>query len=444
MHPETRFAQSGEDRIAYQVVGDGPIDLVVSAGSFSNIDVLWEEPSAEQLLLRLASFSRLILFDRRGAGVSDPLPLDAPPNWETWVDDLLAVMDSAGSERAAIFAAIDGIYLAIPFAATYPERTVALVLVNGSAKYVADDDYPEGWAPEVAEQLVNMAFENFGTERLAALTYADRAGDERFIRWYAKYLRACSTPRAFRTFTRQLMAADIRPLLQMVRVPTLVMHRGGYMFVPVAQGRYMAEHIPGARFVELSGSGNVFFLRPDEVADPIEEFLTGVRRGPDPDRALATVMFTDIVGSTDRAAELGDRRWRELLDAHDRTVRGHLERFNGRLVNTTGDGVLATFDGPGRAIRCALDLQGRLREFGVDIRTGLHTGEVELRDDGNIGGIAVHIASRIMDKAGPSEVLVSRTVKDLVAGSTFKFDDRGAHALKGVPEEWQLFAISDM
>lgn len=440
--PQTQFAYLGGDRIVYQVVGEGSIDLVVTNGSFSNIDMIWEDAAAAQVLRRFASFSRLILFDRRGAGGSDPLPLDAPPNWESWMDDLRAVMDAAGSERAAILGAIDGNYLAIPFAATYPERTVALVLINGTAKYVVDDDYPEGSPREAAEQLVNLVVDNWGTEQLAAMTYADRANDERFVRWYAKYLRASSSPRSARTFTYQLLSADIRPLLPLIQAPTLVMHRTGYMFVPIEQGRYMASRIPGARFVELSGRGNVFFLNPDELADQVEEFLTGVRRGPEPDRALATVLFTDIVRSTDRAAELGDRRWRDVLDAHDATVRGHLDRFRGRLINTTGDGMLATFDSPGRAIRFAMELQERLSEIGLEIRTGLHTGEIELRDAGDIGGIAVHIAARIMNEAGPREVLVSRTVKDLVAGSTFTFEDRGIRLLKGIPDDWQLFALS--
>lgn len=439
--PETRYALLGDDRIAYQVAGEGPMDVVITFGSFSNIDMMWEELSGARFLGRVASFSRLIMFDRRGAGASDPLPLDDPPNWESWVDDLRTVLDTVESKRAAVIGAIDGVMLGIPFAATYPERTSALILINGSPKWTVEDDYPQGLPADTARAIMENIIENWGTEKLAALTYADRADDDGFIKWYAKYLRASSTPRAVRAFADQLLDVDVRGILPAVRVPTLVMHRTGYFVVPVAQGRYMAEHIPNARFIEVPGNGNFQFLNPDEIADHIEEFLTGVRRGPESDRALATVMFTDIVGSTDRAAEVGDRRWREILDAHDRTIRSHLLRFQGRLVNTMGDGILATFDVPGRAIRCARELQQRLAESGVQIRTGVHTGEVELREAGDIGGIAVHIAARIIDQAVPGEVLVSRTVRDLVAGSSIEFEDRGEHALKGVPGEWRLFAV---
>jgi class 3 adenylate cyclase len=441
MHPQTQYAWLGHDRIAYQVLGHGPPDLVLTLNSFGHVDIAWEDPGFALFLRTLASFSRLILFDRRGTGASDPLPLDSLPPWESYGEDLIAVLDEVGSEQAAIMAQLDASPMAIFFAGTRPERTSALILANASAKYTATDDYPIGVPPEVAEAIVAQLDQLWGTEAMV-LQVPSRADDERFRRWIAKAQRTVGSPRVVQAYMRAMFEVDARPILPLIHAPTLVLHRSNVQLIPVQHGRYLAEHIPGAKLIELPGvEGSLIWEMPELALDHVQEFLTGVRRVAEPTRVLSTVLFTDIVGSTERVGELGDRRWRELLNVHDDLSRRLIEEFGGRLVKTTGDGILATFDGPGRAIQCAAALKDELAGIGVRIRAGLHTGEVELRDD-DVGGIAVHIAARVMAAAAPGETLTSRTVQDLVVGSDITLEDRGVHPLKGVKGPWQLFAVA--
>jgi class 3 adenylate cyclase len=439
--PETKYARLGGDRIAYQVVGDGPPDLVLTLNSFGHVDIGWEEPGYALFLRTLASFSRVILFDRRGTGASDPLPLGSLPPWESYGVDLAAVLDEVGSEQAAIMAQLDASPMAIFFAGTRPERTSALILANASAKYTATDDYPIGVPPDVAEALVAQLDQLWGTEAMV-LQVPSRADDERFRRWIAKAQRTVGSPRVVQAYMRAMFEVDARPILPLIHAPTLVLHRSNVQFIPVQHGRYLAEHIPGAKLIELPGvEGPLVWEMPELTLDRVQEFLTGVGRVAEPTRVLSTVLFTDIVGSTERVAALGDRRWREVLNVHDELARRLVEEFGGRLVKTTGDGILATFDGPGRAIRCAAALRDELAGVGVRLRAGLHTGEVELRDE-DVGGIAVHIAARVMAAAAPGETLTSRTVQDLVVGSDIVLVDRGAHPLKGIAGPWQLYAVA--
>lgn len=441
MQPETRYANVGDSQVAYQVVGDGPMDLVYVTGHVSNIDMQWEFPPMARILERLASFSRLIVFDRRGVGVSDPVRLDALPTWEHWTEDLTAVLDAVGSERAAIFTRQDAALWGLFFAATYPARTTALALHNGYARSIADDDYP-GMSLEVSDMTIEMVTGMWGTEELSLLAEPSFAEDPAALRWLAKFQRGAHTPSTLRAIQRYQQRIDVRGVLSTIQVPTLVLHQENG-FLPPELGRYIADHVAGARFVMAPGTG-VFLLGEgaQEALDVIEEFLTGVTPARPTNRVLATVLFTDIVGSTESAAELGDKRWTSRLDTHDKVSRSVLERFDGRYVNTTGDGILATFEVPSRAIRCALALVDELQGSGIGVRAGLNTGEIELRDGGDIGGIGVHIGARVSAAAGRREVLCSRTVRDLTAGSEFTFEDRGTHALKGVTDEWQLFRVA--
>jgi class 3 adenylate cyclase len=439
---ETKYAWLGRDRIAYQVLGEGPPDLVVSFGSFGHIDLAWEDPGIALFFRTLASFSRLILFDRRGTGASDPVLLDALPPWEGYAEELDAVLDQVGSERVAIMAHVDAGAMAMLFAATRPERTSALVLVNCSAKWVAADDYSIGIPLEVAQAIVAQIDQLWGTEALVGMWAASRAGDERFRRWSTKYQRAMASPRTIQAFNRVNLEVDARPILPLIHAPTLVLARRDFPVLSIEHSRYLAEHIPQAKLVELPGADALLVWETPELAlDLLEQFLAGVRRVAEPTRILQTVLFTDIVGSTQRAGQLGDRRWRQVLGVHDELGRRVVEEFHGQLVKTTGDGILATFDGPGRAIGCAAALRDELRGIGLQIRAGLHTGEVELRDD-DIGGIGVHIAARVVAAAQSGEILTSRTVRDLVVGSDIAAEDRGMHALKGIDGTWQLFAIT--
>jgi class 3 adenylate cyclase len=441
VQPESRYAWLGQDRIAYQVLGEGPRDLVMTGAEA--IDVAWEDPGVALFLRSLASVFRLILFDRRGTGASDPPPSDPLPPWESHAEELAVVLDEVGSERAAILAEIDTTAAAIFFAATRPGRTSALILVHASAKYVASDDYPIGIPREVAEALVAQVDQLWGTDAMAATYVPSRAGDERFRRWWAKLLRTGASPQtAARALLRTVLEVDLRPLLPLIQAPTLVLHRREFHVPPVEHARFLVEHIPDARLLELPGADvSVIWDSPELALDAIEEFLTGVRPVPEPKRVLATVLFTDIVGSTERATRLGDRRWRELLTVHDELARRLIEEFGGQLIKTTGGGILATFDGPGRGIRCAAALRDELRSIGLQIRVGLHAGEVELRD-GDVGGVAVHIAARVMAAASPGEVVASRTVRDLIVGSDIAVEDRGEHVLKGIDGSWQLYAVS--
>jgi class 3 adenylate cyclase len=443
VRPTTKFTRLGNDRIGYQVLGDGPIDLVFLTGMSSHIDLRWEEPLNEYFLHRLASFSRLILFDRRGTGVSDPVPLDHLPTWEQWADDMRAVLDAVGSERAAVMALFDGGPMAMLFAAIYPERTAALVLAHTAAKYVRADDYPQGFAPEVAEQLLQMVEQLWGTEEFVSIAAPSRSQDEGFRQRYARYLRGAARPREAAAQLRNLLSSDVRHVLPYIHCPTLILNRNGYRNLTADHARYLAEQIPKARLIELSGTDGVLVTEhASAILDDVEEFLSGIPGGSVGDRALATVLFTDIVSSTDLAAAMGDRRWKAVLETHDGITRDQVIRFQGRLIEPTGDGVLATFDRPGRAIRAAVAIRESMRGLGIDIRAGLHAGEIELRDGGHrVGGLAVHIAARVMAVAAPGEILVSSTVKDLVAGSGVEFRDGGMHDLKGVPGAWRLFAV---
>ena len=442
-HPETGYATLGDERIAYQVVGDGPIDLVLSWGSFSNADVDWDEPGAARFYRKLTSFCRLIRYNRRGTAGSDRVSLQELPPWESYVEELAAVMDAVGSEKAAVMGVFDGGPMAALFAAIKPERTTALILANTSARFVASDDYPIGIPVELLDQIAEMMEQTWGTEAQAQLQVPSRADDPDFARWYARYLRTIATPRAVAAFFRVLDNVDARAILPSIQVPTLVLHREHYALLPIEQGRYIADRIPGAEFIALPGAdAPLIWEEPDLVIDAIRRFLTGTHEPAETDRVLATVLFTDIVGSTRLATELGDRRWRELLERHEQIVRTQLQLSNGTLVKWTGDGVLATFDGPGRAIRCARRLKEKLEDSGLPIRAGIHTGEIELQHT-DVSGITVNIASRVMDAAQGSQILVSRTVRDLVAGSDVRLEDRGTHQLKGIEEPWQLFALAE-
>jgi pimeloyl-ACP methyl ester carboxylesterase len=439
--PETRYARSKDGNVAYQVVGDGPRDLVFIPWWATNVDVMWEEPTIARFLRRLASFSRLLCFDKRGAGVSDPVPLAALPTLEQWSDDVRTVMEAAGSRRAALLGHSQGGQMAMLFAATYPAETSALVLVDSCARQFGGLPSSSGAAAEGPPLTLDEIEALWGSGVNLDVFAPSAAGDDRFRRWYARYERLCLSPRMVRAVVASDFEKDLRGVLPAIRVPTLVLHRTGNRFLPVEHGRYLAAHIPGAKLVEIPGADHLFHLGETEtMLGEIEEFLTGERPVPEADRVLATVLFTDIVGSTERAAALGDRAWRALLDAHHEVARRELERHRGRAVEIVGDGLLATFDGPARAIRCALAIAEGLRTLGIEIRAGLHTGEIELAGDA-VRGIAVHIGARVAGEANAGEVLVSSTVKDLVAGSGIRFADRGVRALKGVPDEWRLFAV---
>jgi class 3 adenylate cyclase len=440
--PETKYARSGDYSIAYQVIGEGPIDLVYVPGFVSHVEIVWEEPHAVRFIERLASFARLIIFDKRGTGLSDRVPTSELPTLEERMDDVRAVMDAVGSERAAVFGVSEGGPMSMLFAATYPERTSHLILCGTQAVFTETDDHD--WLPpkEEASELGGLMLEDWGKGPLLHLFSPSLLDDERYTKWWARALRSAASPAGAEAIFQMVLDTDARNVLKTIRVPTLIIHRDNDILVPVLSGRYLAERIPGAKYVELSGEDHVPWVGDaDAILDEVEEFVTGMRHEREPDRMLATVMFTDIVDSTSRAAGMGDRDWRDLLERHDAVMRRELERHRGREVKTMGDGFLATFDGPARGIRCALSATEAVRELGIDIRAGLHTGEVEVMGD-DIGGIAVNIGARVGSAAGPGEVLVSRTVTDLVAGSGIEFVDRGVHALKGVPGDWQLYAVA--
>lgn len=439
--PETKYARSGEVHIAYQVWGDGPLTFVGIPPVISAIELEWEEPHSERFLRRFGSFCRVIHFDKRGCGASDRVI--GTPTLEERVDDLRAVMDAEQVETAAIGGVSEGGPMCIMFAALYPERVSHLVLTATTATFRGSVDYPHVPIPEVMTQVIDAWAEGWGTPEtmIVQLFVPSMAGDERYLRWLNRYERAAVSPAGLKAIMGLNMEIDTRPVLSAIRVPTLVTHRRGDRAVPVENGRWLADHIAGAEYVEFDGDDHIPWIGdPDEHLDAVEDFLFGSHHR-DVDRVLSTVLFTDIVESTATAAGLGDRRWRAVLDAHDQLAAREVERHGGRVVKTTGDGLLATFDGPARAVRCARLLCHELSTRGVAIRAGVHTGEIELRGE-DVGGIAVHIGARVEAAAAPGEVLVSRTVKDLVAGSGIEFADRGSHQLKGVPEEWQLFAVT--
>lgn len=439
MQPETRYAKSGDVHIAYQVTGTGPLDLVLVPGFVSHLEQGWEEPRFARLLNRLGSFCRLIRFDKRGTGLSDRVA--AIPSLEERMDDVRAVMDAVGSERAALLGMSEGGPMCALFASTYPERTSALIMYGAMARFAWAPDHPWGRTLEEHEARLKAVEQTWGTGAVLPLFSPSLVDDDSYRKWWATFERASASPGAVLAVYRMNWEIDARHVLPAINVPTLVLHRTGDLVVKVEHGRYIAEHIPGAQYVELPGPDHAPWAGDAEaLVDEIEEFLTGVRHGPEPDRVLATVLFTDIVHATERAAELGDRRWRDLLVQHHALVRGELKRFRGREIDTAGDGFLAAFDGPARAVRCACAVNDAVGSLGIRIRAGLHTGECEVIGD-KLGGIAVHIGARVAAMAAPAEVLASSTVKDLVAGSGLRFLDRGIHALKGVPGEWRLFAV---
>ncbi|HEX8204542.1 MAG TPA: adenylate/guanylate cyclase domain-containing protein [Solirubrobacteraceae bacterium] len=438
MAPETHYAQNGDVSIAYQVVGDGPFDLVFVPGFVSHLDLQWADPRIARFLDKLASFSRLILFDKRGTGLSDPVAGPAP--LEDRMEDVRAVMDAAGSERAAIFGLSEGGPMAVLFAATYPERTQGLVLCGTFPTGTLDPDDNPGGALFVERMTKFLALLDHWGDGSTLAVMAPSAQGERARRARAVFERSAASPRMVRMLMEAGMRTDVRDLLPTIQVPTLVLHRSEEI-IPVDCARYFADHIPGARLVVLPGADHIpFYGDADGYAEEVEEFLTGARHAPPSERILTTVMFTDIVGSTERAAAVGDARWRALVGRHDDIVRAELARHRGVEVKTLGDGFLATFDGPARGIRCARAIAEQVGGLDLAIRAGLHTGECELVGD-DIAGMAVNIGARISALAGPGEVLVSSTVRDLVVGSGIAFDDRGAHALKGVADEWRVFAV---
>ena len=439
--PETRYARTDEGvAIAYQTLGTGPTDIVLVT-AVQSVDTMWEEPSFERALRRLAGLGRLICLDCRGFGASDPVALGALPTPESWMEDMGVVLDAVGATSVHVIGHAAGAFTGMLFAATYPERTETLTLLDASARMLVDDDYPIGFPADVLDAFAARGGQVWGTGANVASWAPSRKGDEAFRRWSARFERASSSPATNEALTRWVSTLDLRAVLPSIRVPTLVAHHAAGLLIPASHSIYLAEHIPHSRSFAVPSADYWFFTdHADDILDEIEELVTGHPPVRDLDRALATVLFTDIVSSTDRAAALGDRRWTEVLDKHDALVARELERHRGRKVNPTGDGILATFDGPARGIRCAQAICDQARSLGIEVRAGLHTGEVELRGD-DIGGIAVHIGQRISGLASAGQVLVSRTVKDLVTGSDLDFTDFGEHQLKGVPGTWTLYAL---
>ncbi len=442
--PEVRYARNDDVHIAYQVWGEGERDLVFVPGFISHAEVLWSHPAPQHFFERLGSFARVISFDRRGTGLSDPVTVTHAPDLDTRMSDIAAVMDAAGSERAVLMGVSEGGPATVLFAAMHPDQTEALVLYGSMARSTYSEDHP--WLPTV-DDFNQAALEFFlpawGQGVVVDVSAPSRVDDADVVAFYGRLERSGISPGMIASVAAMFYDTDVRAVLPTIRVPTLVLHRHGDRLVNVRSGRYLAEHIPGAAFVEVPGIDHVpFFERADEFIDEIEVFVTGSRRSVEPDRRLATVLFSDIVGSTERAADLGDARWRELLERHHAAIRSELTRGGGAEVKTLGDGFLATFDGPARAIRCAIAIRDATAILDVPVRIGLHCGEIEVMGD-DIGGIAVHIAARVGALAGSGEVLVSRTVKDLVAGSGIAFELRGSHTLKGISDEWEILAVVD-
>ena len=441
MEPVTGYARLGSDRIYYQTIGVGPPDLVVNTGSWGSIDTEWEDPGIRLFYQKVARFCRVIQFDRRGSGASDPIPLDALPPWESFGDELECVMDEVGSKKATILGGADGGPVSLLFAANRPDRVNSLIAYCTYARLLADDDYPYGYPAEAADEYIEQIGDTWGTPEGSAMWLPSKADDPGFLDWMAKVARSVSSPSAAEAYARQGLASDARAILPAIRVPTLVVHVTDSPVMPIEFGRYIAENIEGAEIVELEGTDSApYWEHPDKLLSLMETFMTGTKAEPVSDRRLATVMFTDIVDSTRKAEALGDRSWRSLLDVHDETTSRLVGRNAGDVVKTTGDGVLATFDGPGRAIRCATDLQDELTRVQISLRTGIHAGEIEMRGT-DVGGLAVHLASRVMSAADPGQILVSGTVRDLVVGSNIAFVDQGTHHLKGIEGGWQLYSV---
>ena len=439
MIPQTQYTKSGDVHIAYQVAGEGARDLVYLPGIFAHIELQWEEPSYARFLRRLSSFTRLIMLDTRGTGLSDhavQLPL-----LEHQMDDVTAVLDAVGSARAVLFGFSQSGPMAALYAATHPRRTEALVLYGAYASAAAKPDYPWGRSPDWIKEFHMALDSSWGRGAFLKDVAPSRQDDAAFRRWWGRFERYSSAPGNALAFGQAHVQDDVRDVLPTISVPTLVIQRPDDSYRDAGHGRYLASRIPEAKYVEVPGSDHLPYVGDqDAILDELEEFLTGVRPAADPQRVLTTLLFTDMIGSTKMVADVGDREWRNLLDGHRMIAERALERYRGRLIKTMGDGLLATFDGPARAIRCAADMRDSVRELGLHIRAGVHTGEVELLGE-DVGGIAVHIAARVSALAVSDEILVSRTVKDLVAGSGIEFEDRGAHVLKGVPDEWRLYAV---
>jgi class 3 adenylate cyclase len=441
MDPTTHYAKSDDGTsIAYQVHGDKPLDLVFVPGFVSHLEVAMEEPSVARFVRRMSAFSRFAFFDKRGQGLSDRP--GRPPTLEESMDDVKAVMDAAGFERAAIFGISEGGPMSMLFAATYPERVSSLILYGTYARMVKSEDFPDGVPDYALDRWAEMVKKEWGGPVGFRFWAPSAVGDAEMEDGWARLLRQGTSPAGAIDLINLYREIDVRSALPTIGVPTLVLHRVGDQVVRAPQGRYLAESIPGARYVELEGEDHLAFAGDqDALLDEVEEFLVGSRSGGEAERALATILFTDIVGSTETAARLGDRRWRDLLESHDATVRRELAAHRGREVKTMGDGFLAVFDGPARAIRCAVAIRESLRQIGIGVRAGIHTGEVELMGE-DVGGMAVNIGARVGALGGEGEVLVSSTVKELVVGSGIEFEDRGTHTLKGAPDEWRLFAVA--
>jgi class 3 adenylate cyclase len=438
----TRYSRTAEgDYLAYQVTGDGPRDVVLPITGSAGVELIWDEPGFSEFVSRLASFSRLITFDPRGFGSSGRLDAGAVPAVQAWKDDIGAVMDAADSQRAAFLAWGEAAGATMFFAATYPERVESLVLVNPYARYARNEDAPWGMPAEIIPAYVSTIQQFWGTGVCSEILAPSMIHTEEERRHWGRIERLTASPDVLAATTRAVMESDVTPVLAAIQAPTVVMSRRGDRHVRPEHGRSIALRIPGARFVEIAGDDHLPFAgRPEPLLFEIEEFLTGIRPTPVLDRVLVTVLFTDIVGSTDHVARLGDHQWRESLNRYDNLVQRHLERFRGRLIKSTGDGTLATFDGPARAIECARAIADTVKGIGLDVRAGLHTGEVEFRGQ-DVAGMAVHIAARVSALAGAGEVLVSRTVTDLVAGAGMEFEDRGDQQLKGVPGDWRVFSV---
>jgi class 3 adenylate cyclase len=438
--PETRWVNVGDADVAYQIVGDGPLDLLYCFGTGSHVELFWDVPATAELLSGLAKFSRLIFFDRRGTGASGAVSLTAPPTWEEWAEDITAVLDAAESKQTAILAGLDAGPIGVLFAAMHPERVSALILHNTVARFLEAEDYPDGATSEEIDAAADLLASTWGTVDFSRVLVPSRADDEETMRLFAKLSRASSTPHAAAAqYGYILRTVDVRWALPQIQAPTLVLHVDHSPLIPLVHGRYLADHIAGATLHVLPG-GDAGVSADYDLADEVGEFLTGRRHVVEIDRVLTTVLFTDIVGSTEQAAALGDQKWRKVLDAHDGAVREQLRRFRGNEIKTTGDGFMASFDGPARAIRCASAISDATEHLGIQVRLGLHTGECEIRGD-DLGGLAVHIAARIGGLAASGEILVSGIVKDLVAGSGLEFEDRGEYELKGVPGSWHLYSV---
>ena len=437
--PKTNYVTVGDSEVAYQILGDGPIDLIFFTGIGSHLEFLWDW--AGPFLRRLASFSRLVLFDRRGTGASDPVALNAIPTWEEATEDVQAVLDAAGSEHAAIYAEADAGPIAVLFAATHPDRVSALVLGNTSARLVVDDDYPIGLSVDNVEAILDIFAVQWGTAELVKLVAPDLAQDEELVELLARQWRSALTPRAAGALWRTLLEADVRDALSSLQAPTLILHATESDIVPFSHGEYLAEHIAGSQLLERPGRATGFIPASfPATAEHVAEFLTGTTSLVAIDRVLTTILFSDIVASTSQLVDVGDEAWRRVLDGHDRVVREQMRLYRGHEINTTGDGFVVSFDGPARGIRCAQAITEALATLGLEVRIGLHCGECEVRGD-DLAGLAVHIAARVGSLAGPGEVLVSGTVRDLVAGSGIEFEGHGEHELKGVPGSWKLFAV---